>query len=487
MLRYFNHSVDQYLPSMMVGDDVNCFSRDSVINQGFCTTLGNSFNQSDDFSPTITTIPSEAVTSFDRPSLGKNIPCHECAIDSHFVSSRKLPQTLAGTLSTDDVCTSDFNFKSPFLQSKQMIFTELKLVHFWEIVTKSASKAAKTEDDYDYPADLPQLRINRIRAYRSREASTILNLPGEDLLLPSIVSQLWTELRKHASDKVTFSSFFPFTYLPIYLSKPNEYLITHMPNIILQLRLSYTHPMDDGQSRAFKIKFDGEGVDDYGGPYREIFQQVCDELQALTPKAQPAEVTRSSNDKDGSEGVQTCFLPILMPTPNWSATCDCTEKYKFMFNPSSCSPFRIGLCRFIGQFIGVGIRSKITLDLAFPSAIWKILAGETLSERDLESYDKPAADFITLLGSLNLKAEIELSGNPTVAGAVNSPRCGAYEDLRSLLQDLTWTAIRCDGNLVELVPGGKAKPVLMHEVREFIQVFVECRLQENCLALEAVR
>ena len=39
--------------------------------------------------------------------------------------------------------------------------------------------------------------------------------------------------------------------------------------------------MDDGQERAFKVKFEGEGVDDYGGPYREIFSQVAAEVQAV--------------------------------------------------------------------------------------------------------------------------------------------------------------------------------------------------------------
>ena len=45
------------------------------------------------------------------------------------------------------------------------------------------------------------------------------------------------------------------------------------------LRMAYTHPMDDGQERTFKVKFEGEGVDDYGGPYREVFAQFCSELQ----------------------------------------------------------------------------------------------------------------------------------------------------------------------------------------------------------------
>jgi len=86
------------------------------------------------------------------------------------------------------------------------------------------------------------VKINRFRSFRSKEASDLLGVPGDDLLYNSLFCQLWRELRRHPSTK---------------------------------LRIAYTHPMDDGQSRAFKIRFEGEGVDDYGGPYREVSCAVC--------------------------------------------------------------------------------------------------------------------------------------------------------------------------------------------------------------------
>jgi hypothetical protein len=39
--------------------------------------------------------------------------------------------------------------------------------------------------------------------------------------------------------------------------------------------------MDDGQLRTFKVKFEGEGADDYGGPYREFFSQFMAEVQSI--------------------------------------------------------------------------------------------------------------------------------------------------------------------------------------------------------------
>ncbi len=37
---------------------------------------------------------------------------------------------------------------------------------------------------------------------------------------------------------------------------------------------SYVGKGHGGQKRAFKVKFLGEGVNDYGGPYRAVFEQV---------------------------------------------------------------------------------------------------------------------------------------------------------------------------------------------------------------------
>ena len=49
--------------------------------------------------------------------------------------------------------------------------------------------------------------------------------------------------------------------------------------------------LDVGQVRAFRVNFSGEGSDDYGGPYREVFGHVCEELES-------------------------CLLPLLIPIPN---------------------------------------------------------------------------------------------------------------------------------------------------------------------------
>ena len=47
----------------------------------------------------------------------------------------------------------------------------------------------------------------------------------------------------------------------------------------------------------------GEGVDDYGGPYRAVFEQVVEELQGDCVAL-------------GQRVADRCLLPVLIPTPN---------------------------------------------------------------------------------------------------------------------------------------------------------------------------
>ena len=104
--------------------------------------------------------------------------------------------------------------------SKHRIFPDIKLNYFKSVLTSSASRPSRTEDDYEYPDELPIVKINRFQSFRAREVSSSLQLSGDDLISSSMFYQLWIELK----------------------NVPNE-----------KLRTTYSHPMDDGQSRTFKV------------------------------------------------------------------------------------------------------------------------------------------------------------------------------------------------------------------------------------------
>lgn len=359
---------------------------------------------------------------------------------------------------------------------RRRVFLEVKLKHFWEIVSSSTFRASKTDDDYDYPEDLPQVKINRLKSFRAREAAELSGVSGEDLKFSSMFCQLWRELRQHPEER---------------------------------LRLSYTHPMDDGQSRAFKVRFEGEGVDDYGGPYREIFQHLCDELQAADPSVMGKHVERPSSwdTTTFSTSVTTpikCFLPLLQPSNNWTAG-ESSERYKYIFLSSECSVLKKDLYKFLGQLVGIAVRSKITLDLAFPSIIWKFVTKERLYDTDLASFDISASQFIQHLSflyrSLLSKRAAISSRNTTdssvgewgaedaasAEGSTGETITAIEEEIQSIIQDLNWTSNTCDGKTILLVPDGASKPVTLESVGKYLELYVESRLYEFFPAVDAFR
>jgi hypothetical protein len=257
--------------------------------------------------------------------------------------------------------------------------------------------------------------------------------------------------------------------------------------------------MDDGQSRAFKVKFEGEGVDDYGGPYREVFQKICEELK-ITDKS-------GSGDKNAeSSNSFKCFIPLLMPTPNWdSASDEGGESFKYTFCPTSTSPFYLDLYTFLGQLMGVAVRSKITFDISLPSVIWKTVVREPLSVEDIASFDNASASFVSQLGTLYHRyleicqgflrdmatlAEVsEKCNNDSICTQFSkSGESGSVlAEIEELIQDLTWTVKRSDGKTIELVPGGESIRVTIDNLGDFLSKYTQARLLESAPAVEAFR
>ena len=98
---------------------------------------------------------------------------------------------------------------------RRSIFLATKQQTLSQAVSITTTHAKKAEDEYDYPEDLPQVTVNRLKAAAGQESADI-----NVRLRTSVFHQLFREL--HAVD----------TSL---------------------LRMGYTHPMDDGQQRTFKV------------------------------------------------------------------------------------------------------------------------------------------------------------------------------------------------------------------------------------------
>ena len=137
----------------------------------------------------------------------------------------------------------------------------------------------------------------------------------------------------------------------------------------------------------------------------------------------------SENDRNSFSRCEKCFLPLLFPTPNFSSSGECDERYKYMFSPCELSELHLELYAFLGQIAGIAIRSKITLDLALPSYIWKCVAREPLTEKDIASFDAPAAQFISRLSSLHDRLEtLKRSPSASMVSYGSNAGSGPYPD-----------------------------------------------------------
>jgi len=217
-----------------------------------------------------------------------------------------------------------------------------------------------------------------------------------------------------------------------------------------------------------------------------------------TTPAASAECTQNRPEViSNNDTPAKCFLPLLHPSANWVASNECAERYKYVFLSSQCSALKQDLYKFLGQLIGIAVRSRITLDLNLPSLIWKFVVGERLADTDIASFDVAASDFVqhlgSLYGSLDEKKKEKMSRNDTshtnggewgaedAAIAENSIDEAIYsleEEIKSIIQDLTWTATSCDGVVTNLVPNGQDLNVTIDSLEEYLKTYVECRLYE---------
>src|SRR3546814_189232 len=113
---------------------------------------------------------------------------------------------------------------------RHIIFRESMLEVWHSAVERTATHPTRSEDEYDYPEELPQVQLNRFRSSRARDqlmdakddmlSAAMLHHFRDLALQHSLFEQLWSELRE-------------------------------LPTKALRIR--YVHPMDDHPAKALQI------------------------------------------------------------------------------------------------------------------------------------------------------------------------------------------------------------------------------------------
>jgi hypothetical protein len=289
------------------------------------------------------------------------------------------------------------------------LFYSIKTSFLQDLIRSTVTYTRPAEDPYEDPPDLKKITLNRHKASKARVHPSV-DVRIRNLLFPQTFSCL--------------------NNLPAY-----------------ELRRSFVHMLDDGQPRTFKVKFVGEGVQDNGGPYRELFNDLISEL---------------FNDES--------LLPLFIRSPN-NREVQGLNQDKFIVNPNC---FLLEMFEFFGKLMGIAVRHRIQLNMNLPQVFWKYLLGEALILEDLESIDFSMAKRIKEISSFGKDLPSGLSEEEISEYFVET-------------YDSVFTCLLSDGITErELLPNGANIQLSLRNRTEWCQLALQKRLFESKEQLDAI-
>ncbi len=133
------------------------------------------------------------------------------------------------------------------------------------------------------------------------------------------------------------------------------------PSSVLRQQLSAPHI-------AFEVQLVSEQVAGDAGPWRELFSQLCHELQ------------------DSDDTCRRCLLSLLVPTPNAQSGCG-EGRDELVLRPSNNSPDALRRYRCLGRLLGCALLTGLALPLRLNAIFWKLLGCSPVDDQDLEHLD----------------------------------------------------------------------------------------------------
>eukprot|EP00937_MAST-01D_sp_MAST-1D-sp2_P000642 g642.t1 len=201
------------------------------------------------------------------------------------------------------------------------------------------------------------------------------------------------------------------------------------------------------KGQAFDAVFAGEGGLDAGGLYREALDGMACEVEST---AVPLTVPNPNLTMGvGEFRDRRLFAPLAAP-------------------PAPAFPAQRRLLRFLGQLMGLTLRTKGVLPLNLASLAWKALVREPATMEDLKHSDA------NLLRVMEHFADSEAHGiTESVYDSMFEEQCFEYAD--------------CAGHVRPVRPGGAAQRVTYELAPQFAREVLAFRMQESRGAAEEVR
>jgi len=231
---------------------------------------------------------------------------------------------------------------------RRLFFTSVKTDILKSLVKATTTPTSLSHDEYELPRDIRTVRVNRLKA---RKALDDENQVGKKE--HSIFGQMQSELRGWSGNT---------------------------------LRRGYVARGHGGQPRAFKVKLIGEGVNDYSGPYREVFTDAMREVNQTCSLRNLGVLEASPNKEFGIGENRHVNVFATTSGSNESARnlCICGEERALREHYSSRLVTKTEKLRdledslkFLGKLAATAVRHGIPVDLDLPlGTAWMRLCEE---------------------------------------------------------------------------------------------------------------
>ena len=149
--------------------------------------------------------------------------------------------------------------------------------------------------------------------------------------------------------------------------------------------------------------------------------------------------------------LNTSMVPILQQCPNGLGSLG-EHRDTWITSPSVHTDTHYKMLRFLGQLMGIALRTRLPMKLNLSSFVWKKLVGQEVTANDLKNFDIAAYQAYDQLQNLD--------------------RLGVTEDIFDDVFDEYFVTHDSAGQEVELCEGGKVRKLTYENSSEFAQRIV---------------
>ena len=246
---------------------------------------------------------------------------------------------------------------------REILFTSTKRKFLDSVMDATTTPTPLSHDEYELPREVRTVRVNRLRARRAMSSEDDTSIMRKH----SVFSQLQKEMRGWSG---------------------------------ASLRRGFIAKGHGGQKRAFKVKLVGEGVNDYSGPYREVFTDAikeathlnssgCSALGLLMPSANNQADVGDSRDlfifADPANIDTSTSLEMSLPDSLSSEELDLFHSFSSLTHKKDETSREVEeALSYLGKLVGTGCRHGIPVDLPVSlGVVWKQLTEEAVDITDI--------------------------------------------------------------------------------------------------------